>query len=66
MNTSASLADDLLRGIKAIAKFIGKNERQTFYLAEKRKIPIGKEGSTWVASKTALREHYARLTDVAA
>jgi len=65
METSTP-ADDLLRGIKAIAEFIGKNQRQTFYLAEKQLIPVGKEGGIWTASKTALRDHYRKITGAAA
>jgi hypothetical protein len=58
-----SLADDLLRGIKAISEFIGEDERRVYYLAEKNIIPVGKEGDgRWIASKRALRTHYARLT----
>jgi hypothetical protein len=57
-----SLADDLLRGIKPIAAFIGEPERRTFYLCEKGYIPVGKVGASWVASKKVLRAHYARIT----
>jgi hypothetical protein len=60
--TERPLTDDLLRGISAIAKFLGETERRTYYLAENRYIPIGKVGITWIASKSALREHYERIT----
>ena len=36
------IADDLLRGVKPIAAFLGENQRRTFYLLEKRLIPCGK------------------------
>jgi hypothetical protein len=57
-----SLADDLLRGVKPIAEFIGENDRRTFYLCERGYIPAGKCGSQWVASKRALRAHFDRIT----
>src|SRR5712671_3370342 len=33
---AVSLADDVLRGVKPIAKEIGENERRTYYLLEKK------------------------------
>ena len=56
------LADDLLRGVKPIAEFIGESERRTFYLCERGYIPAGKCGWQWIASKRALRAHYNRIT----
>jgi len=57
-----SLAEDLLRGVNEIAQFIGQSRRRTFYLCERGLIPCGKEGATWIASRQALREHYAKAT----
>ena len=62
MPDEISPADDVLRGVSAIAAFLGENERRTFYLCERGLIPCGKLGTGWVASKRALRAHYARLT----
>jgi hypothetical protein len=53
---------DLLRGADAISRFTGENIRRVFYLLETRQLPAGKQGNTWLASKSALREHYHRLT----
>jgi len=60
-----TLADDLLWGAAAIAKFIGVKVRRAFYLLEKGLIParkLGKseekKGSTWVTTKTRLRRHF--------
>lgn len=58
----AVLADDLLRGVKAIAEYIGETPRKTYYLLENQRIPAGKIGSTWIASKTRLRAHFERIT----
>jgi hypothetical protein len=58
-----TLGDDLLKGMDQIAGFIGASKRRAFYLAEKGLIPCGKLGANWIASKRALREHYARLTN---
>jgi hypothetical protein len=56
------LAADLLYGVCAIAAFISQPERRTVYLLETKRIPAGKLGQRWVASRQVLREHYARLT----
>jgi len=58
----SSLANDILRGAKAIADFIGETEKRTRYLAERAVIPVGKEGGILIASKRRLRERYERLT----
>lgn len=63
----APLADDLLRGIKAISEFIGEEERRAYYLAEQGIIPVGKEGKgRYIGSKQVLRAYYRRLTGGAA
>jgi hypothetical protein len=62
MGAEDSLADDLLRGVRPIAEFLGETERRTFYLCERGYIPAGKVGAAWVASKKALRAHFGRLT----
>jgi hypothetical protein len=61
-----SLADDLLHGVDAIAKYLGETRRRTYYLLETGAIPAGKLGpGRWVASRRALREHFDRLTRAA-
>ncbi len=64
--TSQALADDLLRGVAKIAEEIGETPRRTYYKLENKIIPAGKDGNLWIASRTVLREHYARLTRGAA
>jgi hypothetical protein len=63
---AGTLAEDTLRGVPAIAEHIGESMRRTYYLLERGYIPAGKLGSIWIASRRALREHYARLTGAAA
>jgi|SRR5215471_20742784 len=57
-----SLAEDLLRGVGAIASYIGEDPKRTYYLLAQRYLPAGKVGSTWTASKKRLKEHFERLT----
>jgi hypothetical protein len=57
-----SLADDIIRGVEAIALFLGEPKRRVFYLCAEGYIPAGKVGGRWVASKTRLRQHYAEVT----
>jgi hypothetical protein len=55
------LKDDLIEGIKAIARFQGTPERRTFYLAEKGLIPgVWKEGGRYRGLKSKIREGYER------
>jgi hypothetical protein len=56
------IAQDLLRGVKQISQFINEDERATFHKLATGKLPGGKEGNQWIASKSVLREHYAKLT----
>jgi hypothetical protein len=61
------LAADRLTGCAAIARFwFGTDDheaqRATFRLLEKQKIPAGKLGGQWIASRRALRRRYEQLT----
>lgn len=49
---------DLVWGIKDIAKFIGRTERQAFYMASEGKIPVKQVGGRWVASKQKLIDFF--------
>jgi hypothetical protein len=53
---------DLLRGVRRIAHFINEDPRATYHKLSRGYLPGGKEGSEWIASKSVLRAHYARLT----
>ncbi|MGY4570553.1 hypothetical protein ACVWY5_003623 [Bradyrhizobium sp. USDA 3256] len=56
------IADDLLRGVKRISAFINEDERATYHKLSTGKLPGGKEGNQWIASKSVLRDHYASIT----
>jgi hypothetical protein len=58
----AGIADDILRGVKDIAAFIGEEEKATNHKLVRGTLPGGKEGVQWIASKTVLRDHYAKIT----
>jgi hypothetical protein len=55
------VADDVLRGMAAIADELGLTLRQTHYGLAQRRIPAGRDGNTWIASRKVLREHFKRL-----
>jgi hypothetical protein len=57
-----TIADDVLRGVEAIASFIGEDRHRTNRLCAGGLIPAGKQGAAWIASKRALRAYYSRLT----
>jgi hypothetical protein len=62
-----NLAKDRLRGMKAIAEFIGEDERRCYYLVSKNLIPgVFREGNSWVALKSVVREGYERAARGAA
>jgi hypothetical protein len=60
--TDDGIGSDLLKGVNQISKFIDEDERTTYYLLEKRRIPAGKMGGKWVASKRKIRARYDKLT----
>jgi hypothetical protein len=47
-------ANDLLWGVEAIAAYIGRNVRQTYYLVQTQKIPAQKMGALWVSRKSTI------------
>ncbi len=53
------LADDLLRGARAIADEIGDPLRRTRYLLERGHLPAKKVGNVWYGSKSRLREFFS-------
>jgi hypothetical protein len=58
----SKVADDLLWGVKAIAKEIGQPERQVYWRLENGQLPAGKHGQIWVASRQTLRKFFQELT----
>jgi excisionase family DNA binding protein len=55
------LGEDLLYGAAAIAEYLRISRRKVFYLLEQGRIPAGKLGREYVASRAALRTHFANL-----
>lgn len=49
---------DLIWGLKAIAKLIGRTERQAFYMASEGRIPVKQVGGRWVASRQKLVDFF--------
>jgi hypothetical protein len=56
-----SIAEDQLRGVPAIAAFLGISTDKGYLDLAAGRIRAGKEGAIWVASKRALREDYEQL-----
>jgi hypothetical protein len=56
-----TLANDLLDGMPAIAKFYGCTERRGYYLAENKLIPAFKMGEKWQARKSTLKRYIENL-----
>jgi hypothetical protein len=48
---------DILWGCAAIARAIGRTERQAFHLCSKGQLPVTKIGGQWVASRRRLLMH---------
>jgi hypothetical protein len=57
-----TIEGDLVWGVKNIAAEINQTPRQTHYQLEKGLLPGGQQGEKWVASRAALRAHFAKIT----
>lgn len=66
LDAPPSIAEDRLRGVPEIALFLGETERRVYYMLETGMLPAGKQGRLWVASRSVLRERYARMVEGAA
>ena len=65
MNKSSfngKLASDLIWGARAIATECGLTLRQAQHQLDRKLLPAGKQGRTWVASKQRLRQHFETVT----
>jgi hypothetical protein len=49
---------DIIWGAKAIGEFIGLNEREVCYQADRSLLPVKRQGRLLVASRRKLREHF--------
>jgi hypothetical protein len=52
-----TLASDVLHGVKAMANYIGLEERQVFYAIEAGHLPVSRIGRRIVAFKSVLQRH---------
>lgn len=57
-----SIKDDRLEGCEAIGGELGLSEREARWALERGLYPARKEGGKWVASRAALRRHWAEVT----
>lgn len=51
MSHSQELSEDLLWGVTAIAVYIKRSQRQTYYLIERKKIPARKLGAKIIVAR---------------
>jgi hypothetical protein len=59
-HVESDLADDLLFGVEAIAKYIGLGKRQAHHAIASGHLPVKRMGPRLiVSSKSALRRHFA-------
>jgi hypothetical protein len=49
---------DLIWGVNAIAKAIGRTDRQTFHMVSNGELPARKIGSRWVIERSKLVAHF--------
>lgn len=54
METTQEHPLDLVWGVQAIARLIGRTERQTYHLCATGAIPVRKVGATWMAERGKL------------
>ena len=55
------LADDLLSGVKAIARFTGDSERRVYHLLETGQLPGFKLGGRWTSRKSTILKRISKL-----
>lgn len=58
MTSQTSSSIDLVWGIAAIAKLIGRNERQTYDMLASGHLPAKQVGTRWVAKREALERFF--------
>jgi hypothetical protein len=52
---------DVIWGVEAIARTIGRTQHQTYWQLEQGHLPARKIGRIWAASKRALRSHFEKV-----
>ncbi len=60
MTTAPTPELDLIWGVEAIAKVIGRTTRQTFHMLKTGTLPGKKVGERWVVQRSRLYEFFAR------
>lgn len=55
------LRDDKLKGAKAIAEFLGEDERRIFYMLERKQLPAFKFAGRWYARKSTLIAYIEKM-----
>jgi hypothetical protein len=59
VNSSTSVALDVIWGVREIAKIIARPERATFYMLENNRIPCAKKiGGRWCSSRSRLQKFF--------
>jgi hypothetical protein len=58
---NASLGNDLVWGVAAIAAEINRTPRQAFHMLENSRLPARKVGGRWCASRAGPRQFFASL-----
>ena len=53
---------ELLWGVETISAFIGRNQRQTFYMLSTGELPAKKVGGRWVADRKTLEQFFSEVT----
>jgi hypothetical protein len=59
--TMIKLSDDLMRGIPAIAEFLGKSPKEVYNQAKRGHWPLFKVGDVWHGRRTTLIAHIRKL-----
>jgi hypothetical protein len=55
------IASDIIEGVTAIAAYLGKNERRTYYLLENGKVPAFKLSGKWHLRRSTYASYIASL-----
>ncbi|MGI0525756.1 hypothetical protein ABY43_16355 [Rhizobium giardinii] len=61
----SNLGKDLLWGVRAIAREIGRTERQTYHMIARGELPVQKVGGRHVGARSRLRALFLPAGDAA-
>lgn len=61
MSTEPKIADDLIKGAKALSRELGWPARRIYHAFARKQLPLFQIGKTICGRRSTLREHFGKL-----